>query len=83
MEWVLEGLKLHGPWAVVAMLTFYLGRKHVEEDKQARDRIDALEKNTVSKADLQRLENKFEDHAAEMRKGQTDILTILANGAKK
>jgi hypothetical protein len=82
LDWVFEGLKLHGPWAVVAMLTFYLGRKHVEEDKQARERIDALERNTVSKADLQRLEDKFESHAGEMRDGQREILTILANGKK-
>lgn len=77
LTWVLDALKVHGPWGLSVMLAIILGRKHLQEDREARDRIDALEKNSVTKSDFSNLENRFENHASEMRDGQREILSLL------
>jgi hypothetical protein len=79
MDWLFEAFKIHGPWAAVVALAILMGRKHVEEDAAAHQRITDLEQKTVSKKDFQRLEDRFEDHASEMREGQTEILKLLAS----
>lgn len=79
-DWLMSLIdyKVHGPLGVAVVAIIYLGRKHFISDKKefgkADDRIRALEVDRVKRADLERLDSKLDNIAAQ----NTETLRMLA-----
>jgi hypothetical protein len=67
----------HGLITAVAGVVAWAGKTHLAFDKKTRERVEALEVNHVTKADIDGIRTRLDGLGTEMATAQREILTAI------